>query len=456
MRPATEPPETTDVIPETRYAKAPDRISIAYQTLGDGPVDLLWIVGFHGNLEVMWEQPLVVAFFSSLASFARVIFHDRRATGLSDRATSLPDLETQVDDIRTVLDAAGSPSTVILGSGEGVYAAALAASTYPKRTRALVLYAASARVTPAPDYPWGYSEAERSHDLRFAEDAWGTEAYATSTMAEDAPSMVGDRAFARWYAKVMRHWVSPSSAAELMRIFYETDIRSVLPTIRVPTLVVSREWKDFEEDKYVASLVPGAQFVRLPGEDTVLYIADHGELADAIRDFVGLERPREELDTVLRTVLFTDMVGSTERAAALGDRAWKGLVERYHAVERVQLRRFRGVEVDRAGDGLFATFEGPAGAVRCAQAIGASVLELGIRIRAGVHTGEVQIIDDKVGGIAVHIGARIAGLAEPSEVLVSQTVKDLVAGSGLALEDRGEHELKGVPGKWRLYAVVQD
>jgi len=450
-------PETTRVIPQTRYAKAPDGISIAYQTIGEGPIDLLWIPGFHGNLEVMWEQRLIVAFFSRLASFARVIFHDRRATGLSDRATSLPDLETQVDDVRTVLDAAGSTSTVILGSGEGAYAAAVFAGTYPKRTSALVLYAATARVTQAPDYPWGISEDERAHDVRLVEDMWGTEAYASVVMAEEAASMVEDRAFVRWYAKVMRHWVSPSSAAELVRIYYETDIRGVLPTLRVPTLVVSREWKDTEEDRYVFSLIPDARSVRFPGgEDTALYVADHGELADSIRDFMGLERSGEELDTVLRTVLFTDMVGSTERVAALGDIAWKGLVERYHDIEQVQLRRFRGVEVDRAGDGLFATFEGPAAAVRCAHAIGTSVLDLGIKIRSGVHTGEVQIIDNKVGGIAVHIGARIAGLAGPSEVLVSQTVKDLVAGSALTLADRGEHELKGVPGAWRLYAVVED
>jgi class 3 adenylate cyclase len=441
-------------VPKTRYARTVDGISIAYSVLGEGPIDMLWVSGFQGNLEVMWEQPLVVAFFVKLASFSRVIFHDRRATGLSDRATALPDLETRVDDIRTVLDAAASPSTVILGSGEGVHAAALFASTFPRRTRALVLYAASARGMPAPDYPWGLSEDERAHDTRLAEDAWGTEAYAASVMAEEAPSTVGDRAFVRWYAKVMRHWVSPSSAAELTRIFYETDIRSVLPTVRVPTLVLCRAWTDSDEDEYVASLVPDASLVRLTGEDTSIIVADPNDVADAIRNFIGLERPPEELDRVLRTVMFTDIVGSTQQVAELGDRGWGELVERHHATVRAMLARYRGTEVDTAGDGFFATFDGPARALRCAQSIIETVRPLGIEVRVGLHTGEVETIAGTVGGLAVVIGARVGAIARASEVLATSTVKDLTAGSGLVFEDAGEHELKGVPDRWHLYRVV--
>lgn len=442
-------------LPDTRYARTPDGISIAYQVIGDGPVDLLWIPGYQGNLEVMWEQPLVATFFAKLAAFSRVIVHDRRATGLSDRATSLPDLETRVDDAWTVLDAAGSRSTVIFGSGEGAHTAAVFAATHPKRTRALVLYGASGRITRAPDYAWGATEQERDHELQMVRDAWGTETFASIGLAEEAPSKIGDRDFTRWFAKMMRHWVSPSSAAELVRNYYETDIRAVLPTIERPTLVLAGSWDEGEEDEYVARSIPGARFQRLPGRDAITFL-DQGNLIEAIRDFIGVEARPVEVATMLRSLLFVDIVGSTEHASRVGDRAWRDDIERYRTLVREQLRRLGGTEVDTAGDGFFAAFEGPAAAVRCAREIVDRVPSLGFEVRAGVHTGQVESVEGKIGGIAAHVAARICALAGTSEILVSRTVKDLVAGSGLRFQDAGEHELKGVPDRWQLYRWIPE
>ena len=441
-------------VPETRYAKTPDGLSIAYWVLGDGPVDLMYVFGLMGNLEVMWEQPLVTSFFRELASSSRVILHDRRATGLSDRATSLPSLETQVDDMWTVLDAAASHSTVILGVQWGTFAAAMFASPHPDRARSLILFSAHARTRWAPDYPWGVNDELRAHEISIASDAWGTDAHATFVLEFDAPSLIGDRDLVHWYAKMHRHWAAPSAAAAFTEDFYDLDIRHVLPSIRVPALVLARGWKDPGEDAYVAGLIPGASLLRFPGNARQPWIGDRGGIVDAIDDFVGVERARADTDRVLATVLFTDIVGSTERAAELGDREWRELVERHHQSVRELLGRFRGVEVDTAGDGFFATFDGPARAVRCAQRIIEAVKLLGIEVRAGLHTGEVEVDGNSVRGIAVHIGARVGAEAGPSELLVSQTVKDLVAGSGLSFEDAGEHELKGVPDRWRLYRVV--
>jgi class 3 adenylate cyclase len=437
-------------LPETRYARAPDGISIAYQVIGDGPVDLLWIPGYQGNLEVMWEQPLVATFFAKLAAFSRVIVHDRRATGLSDRATSLPDLETRVDDTWTVLDAAGSRSTVVFGSGEGAHTAAVFAATHPNRTRALVLYGVSGRISRAPDYEWGASEQERAHELQMVRDAWGTEAYASIVVAEEAPSKVDDRDFIRWFAKMMRHWVSPSSAAELVRIYYDTDIRAVLPSIDTPTLVLAGAWGEGREAEDVSDSIKDAEFQKLPGRDAITFL-DAGDLIEAIRDFIGVEARPAEHDTMLRSLLFFDIVGSTEHASRVGDKAWRDDLERFRSLVRERIRRLGGTEVDTAGDGFFAAFEGPAASVRCAHEIVDGVRALGFEVRAGVHTGQVESIEGKIGGIAAHVAARICALAGASEILVSRTVKDLVAGSGLRFEDAGEHELKGVPDRWQLY-----
>ena len=441
-------------IPETKYAKTVDGVNIAYAVIGEGPIDLVWLDGARGNLEVMWEQPLVSGFFTKLAAQCRVIRLDLRGTGLSDRGERPPNLETQMEDARSVLDVVGSHRTAIVGHGWGCSAAGMFASTFPERTTALVLISASARNRWAPDYPWGFSEEVFARSSRMVESGWGTEAYAAMELSFSATSMLGDLDYVRWVAKVQRHWVGPNAAAALEQQFWESDVREVLRSVQVPVLVVAREWEGPEEDEYVVGLIPDARLVRLPGQDWMIWVGDQDPVVAAIHDFLRADRPIRASDNVLATVLFTDIVGSTQRAAAMGDAAWRTLVEQHHGVVRALLDRFRGQEVDTAGDGFFAAFDGPARAIRCAMAIVDSVRPLGIEVKAGVHTGECEVIDGKVGGLSVAIGARVAAFAAPSELLVSQTVKDLVAGSGFTFEDAGEHELKGVPDRWRLYRVV--
>jgi class 3 adenylate cyclase len=440
--------------PETWYATAEDGTHLAYLTFGEGPVDLLWIHGFLGGLEIMWENPLIEGFSRALASFARLIRFDLRGTGLSDRAVAIPDLETQIGDMLAVLDAVGSHSTVIAGAGPGTFPAVLFASTHPNRTRALCLWDGQGRMVASDDYPWGYAPDEVERDLREVERSWGTEAYAAALMAQNVPSRVGDRELVRWYAKVMRHWVSPGDAVELLRRYYDTDVREILPTVRVPTLVLAREWDDPEEDRFVAAEIPGARLVRIGGHDPASFSGDHDAVAGAIRSFLGLEPAARDVETVLQTVLFTDIVASTELVARVGDRAWKDLIERHHGIVREQLARHRGIEVDTAGDGFYANFDGPARAIHCALAVVDRVRELGLEVRAGLHTGECELIDGKCGGLTVTLGARVAAAAGPGEVLVSRTLRDLVAGSGFTFADAGEQVLKGVPEPWRLYRVV--
>jgi len=442
------------VIPETRYAKAPDGVHIAYQVVGDGPVDLIWMDGARGNLEVMWEQPLVSSFFTKLASAFRVIRLDLRGTGLSDRGERPPNLETQMDDARAVLDAVGSYRTAVVGHGWGAAAASMFAGTNPSRTIALVLAAAQARNAWAPHYPWGFRQETFDRSLQILESGWGTEAFAAMVVSYAAPSLVGDREYLRWEAKMERHWVGPIAAAHLEKQFNESDVHEVLRTLQVPTLVVAREWDNPEEDGYVAGLIPDSRVVRLPGRDWLMWVGDQDSVVDAIRDFLEVAPTPHVTDRVLATVLFTDIIGSTQKAAELGDRPWAELLERHHAAVRMVLQRHRGVEVDTAGDGFFATFDGPARAIRCAREIVEALHPLGLSVRTGLHTGEVEQVDGKVAGIAVNIGSRISALAGPSEVLVSQTAKDLVAGSGLTFEDAGEHELKGIPGAWRVYRLL--
>ncbi len=441
-------------VPETRYARTEDGVHLAYHVVGDGPVDILWLGSFNGGLEILWEHPLVRSLTDKLTSFARVIRHDMRATGLSDRNPSLPDLETQVGDIRAVLDAVGSWSTVVVSASNP--AGPLFAATHPRRTRALCFWDPSARATRADDYPWGPTLEEAERELTAIEATWGTDAFAASMMAEVAPTMVGDRDLIRWYARLTRHWVAPGDAVELMRRWNQTDIRDVLPTISAPTLCIARGFEGgTAEAEHVASLIPEASFVLLSGEDRFSAVGDQDSLVDAIRRFVGVSPATHDSDAQLRAVLFTDVVDSTAISARLGYDAWRDLIERHHAVVRSQLKRHGGTEEDTAGDGFFATFDGPARAVRCARAIVESVPSLGIEVRAGVHTGECQLIDGKTGGITVAIGARVSALAGPSEVLVSQTVKDLTAGSGLTFTYAGEHELKGVPDRWHLYRAAE-
>jgi pimeloyl-ACP methyl ester carboxylesterase len=443
---------------ETRYAMSGDT-AIAYRVAGDGPVDLVHTPGAFSNVELLWEHPLFAGYTERFSAFARVIHFDKRGTGLSDRVKAIPSLEERADDIRAVMDAAGSQRAVIMGLSEGGTMAAMFAATYPGRTLGLILYGASARGAWAPDYPWGDTEEEIRRWLAEQERAPRqiTEESARESLRSTMPSMAEDDEFPRWWASYIRMSISPGARLDLGRMNAEIDVRAVLPAIRVPTLVLHKTGDravDIGEGRYLAEHIPGARLVELPGQDHIPVAENPGAVVGEIERFVsGLHDAAPEPDTVLATVLFTDIVGSTATAAELGDRRWRELLELHHEAVRRELVRFRGREVDTAGDGFFATFDGPARAIRCACAVGESVGELGLELRAGVHTGECELLEDKVAGIAVSIGARVAARAAPGEVLVSSTVKDLVAGSGISFADRGVAELKGVPGEWRLFAV---
>jgi class 3 adenylate cyclase/pimeloyl-ACP methyl ester carboxylesterase len=448
-------------VPETRYAQSGD-VSIAYQVNGEGPVDLVVAPGTVSNVELLWSHPLFAAWRERLSSFARVILFDKRGTGLSDRVKSIPTLEERTDDIRAVMDAAGSERAVIMGVSEGAPMSIVFAATYPERTRGLILYGSFARATWAPDYPWAPTREEYERDLAEQERSprpFDEEA-ARWALGYVAPSMLDDDEFVAWWAMFWRMSISPGARLDLDRMNLDINVTDILPAVRVPTIVIHRTEDracKVGEGRYVAQRIRGARFVELPGIDHIPVVGDVEPLYEAIRDFVaGLPEVEPEPDTVLATVLFTDIVDSTATAAELGDRRWRDLLERHHTTVRGQLARYRGREVDTAGDGFFATFDGPARAIRCACAVTEAVRELGIDVRAGLHTGECELLDDKVAGIAVSIGARVASRAAPGEVLVSSTVKDLVAGSGIRFAARGVAELKGVPGEWRLYAVERD
>ncbi|HEU4356754.1 MAG TPA: adenylate/guanylate cyclase domain-containing protein, partial [Actinomycetota bacterium] len=423
------------------------------------------VLGWVTHIERMWMEPRIARFLERLASFARVMVFDKRGVGLSDRVPEdrLPSLEVRMDDARAVMDAVGSERAVVLGHSEGGPMATLFAATYPERTIALVLFGSSACWNNAPDYPFSSPQQEHDEEMRTfwerRDRLWGTAELARDYLAEAfAPSHAGDAQLVAWLADYMRNAASPGAVNAFARMNSGIDVRSALPAIHVPTLVLAREDDrdiPLAETRWMAEQIRGARFVAFPGDDHYIFMGNQDELLEQIEGFVAEVRGEEaDLDRVLATVLFTDIVASTETAARLGDKGWRNLVERHHGIVRAMLGRFRGNEVDTAGDGFFATFDGPARGVRCAQAIGDAVKDLGIEVRAGVHTGEVETIAGKVGGIAVNVGARIASLAAPSEVLVSHTVQGLVAGSGLRFEDVGEHELKGVPDRWRLYRLA--
>jgi class 3 adenylate cyclase len=398
-------------------------------------------VPFIGNIRYAWEQPHFARFLEGLASFTRLILFDKRGTGLSDRPRTLT-LETQMDDIRAVLDEVGSQRAALLGGVQGAQLCALFAATYPERSRGLVLYhpLVSPSDRPVVSPVTGDEARER----------WGTRELSEEIARRIYPSLAGDPAFLRWHRDYLRFAASPSAAAEFFRMLASTDISDVLPTIRVPTLVLHRAGRE-DPARRVAALIPGARLVQVPGEDHAMWVGE-GVVAEVERFLSGRDDAVVP-DSILTTVLFTDIVGSTERAAGLGDRAWRDELERHHTTVRRALARFRGNEHDTAGDGFFATFDGPARAIRCAQEIVSAVAELGLELRAGLHTGECEVHDGKPTGIAVSIGARIAAEARPGEVIVSSTVRDLVAGSGVDFELVGERSLKGVPGSWTLYAV---
>lgn len=437
----------------TQYARA-GNLSIAYQAVGDGPLDLLYVPGWVSHVEECWEEPTLARFLSRLASFARLILFDKRGTGLSDRvpAERLPTLEERMDDVRAVLDAAGSGRAALFGFSEGGNLSALFAASYPERTRALATFGVFAKRRRSDDYPWAPTAEERDAAVELVEREWGRD----MDLAVLAPSVAGDDAFKRRLTRYLRRSASPGAAAALLRMNTEIDIRAVLPAIRVPTLVLHRTGDrdaSVEEGRWIAARVPGARFVELPGVDHLPWVGDQDAVLEEVEEFLTGVRRGPEPDRVLTTLLFTDVVGSTRTAADVGDRAWRELLDRHHAVVRCELERWRGRELDTAGDGFLASFDGPARAVRCAQAVVGEVEKLGLQVRAGVHTGECERAGDGLRGIAVHIGARVGARAGPGEVLVSHTVRDLVAGSGLTFEDRGEHELEGVPGTWRLYAA---
>lgn len=422
--------------------------------MGDGPRDLVFVPGWISNVEVFWEEPTVARFFEQLASFSRLILFDKRGTGLSDRVTDMPNLETRMDDIRAVLDAVGSERAVLTGASEGGPLCALFAATYPDRTSALIALGSYARLRPAPEYPAVRSPAANQAWLEQSERHWG----GPIRLDLRGPSIAGDPRMQQWWARFLRLSASPAGAAALIRMNYEIDIRHLLPVIRVPTLVVHSVGDQaipVAAGRYLAQHIRGAKYVELPGVDHLPWGQDGPAITAAIEEFLTGSR-QGEVDRVLATVLFTDIVDAIRTAVEIGDRRWRELLERHHAMVRDHLGRFRGREIDTAGDGFLAAFDGPARAVRAATAIAFDVKKLGVDIRAGVHTGECETMGEKLSGIAVHVGARVAALAGPGEVLVSNTVKDLVAGSGLRFRERGAHQLKGVPGEWHLYSVDPD
>jgi class 3 adenylate cyclase len=443
------------VQPTTRYARS-GTVNIAYQVVGDGPRDLVYVGGWVTHLESGWDEPLLARFRRRLASFSRLILFDKRGTGMSDRVpdANLPTLEERMDDVRAVMDAVGSERAALFGHSEGASMATLFAATYPQRTTALVTFGAFACRLRNPEYPWAPTREEREHLYEIIERDWGGDV----DMSDLAPSMAHDEGFRRRLSTYVRLSASPGAALALARMNSEIDVRNVLPAIRVPTLILHRTGdrdSNIEEGRYIAARIPDAKFLELPGPDHLPWVGDQGEVVDEIEEFLTGIRPAPEPDRVLATVLFTDIVGSTQRAASLGDHAWRDLLEQHHASVRRELEHFRGQEITTTGDGFLATFDGPARAVRCAVAIRDRLRESGLEVRAGVHTGECERMGDNIGGLAVHIGSRVAGLAGPGEVLASSTVKDLVAGSGIVFEDRGAHPLRGVPGEWRVFRVAR-
>jgi class 3 adenylate cyclase len=436
--------------PDTRYAKSGD-LHIAYQVVGGGPLDLVYVPGWVSHLEYAWEEPSYARFLNRLASFSRLIMFDKRGTGMSDRDAGLPMLEERMDDVRAVMDAVGSERAAIFGTSEGGNMSVLFAASYPERTTALVTCGIFAKRIWSEDYPWAPTPERRQAWYEELERDWG----GPGELETLAPTMAGDPRFAEWWGTYLRLGASPRAAQTLARTNTEIDVREVLPTIRVPTLVVHRKGDrdvSVEEARYIAGRIPGARLVELPGEDHLVFVGDQDALLDEVEEFLTGVRRGPEPDRILTTILFTDIVRSTERVASLGDRPWRDLLQRFYVVVRAELGRFRGREVDTAGDGFLATFDGPARAIRCALAIRAAAAQLGLEVRSGLHTGEVQLAGETLAGIAVHIGARVATLASPGEVLVTRTVRDLVAGSGIPLEDRGTHSLKGVPEGWQLFA----
>lgn len=448
---------TRSVSVDVTYARS-SGAAIAYQVVGTGPVDLVFVPEFMSNLVYGWEWPRWREFYLRLARFSRLILFDKRGTGLSDYSGAFPTLETRMEDLRAVLDAAGSRRTAVLAADEGCAMATLFAASYPERTTALILFQPS--VAGDPDHPeWGVEGTAEQREQGLAElaelrDRWGTQQFCDELLAQIAPSLAADENERVWFANWLRVGATPSAAYALNRMYRESDLRDVLPAVRVPTLLLSRGAEREETTKLVAARLPAAKTVRLSGDDVWgIFLSD--QVPDEIERFLaGNQQPEEAVERVLTTLLFTDLVDSTRQLAAAGDADWRRLLERHHEAVRQELHRHRGREVDNAGDGFFATFDGPARAIRCAAAIRARISDLGLGIRAGIHTGECELIDDKPMGFAVHTASRVMSCGGPGEIIVTAAVKDLVAGSGITFDDRGETMLKGIPEPARLHVVT--
>jgi class 3 adenylate cyclase len=439
-------------VPETRYAKSGD-VHIAYQVFGEGPFDLVLVPGFVSNVEHYWEMPVVAVMFQRLASFSRLILWDKRGTGLSDPVAGVPSLDERMDDLRAVLDTVGSDRAALFGVSEGGPMSLLFAATYPQRTRALALYGTTPRFSAAPDFPFGWSSEAYRDRLEVVERNWG----AAALIEFFAPSVAEDEQARAAWSRYQRAGASPGMARAVLQALAELDVRPILGSVRVPTLIVHRRDElvaTVHGARLMAETIPDAKLVELPGQDHLPFVGDWEVVIDEVEEFLTGARPARVTERVLATVLFTDIVASTERAAALGDYQWRRLLDQHDELSAAEIERHRGKLIKTTGDGLLATFDGPARAVQCAAAIRDRLRPLGVSLRAGVHTGEVEVRGEDVGGIAVHIGSRVAALAAPDEVMVSRTVTDLVAGSGLSFEDRGSHVLKGLPQDWQLFALI--
>jgi class 3 adenylate cyclase len=441
-------------MPITQYATS-GSLNIAYQVFGEGTRHLVYVPGWVSNLELMWDDPVLASILRRLGTFTTVVIFDKRGTGMSDRVpiTQLPSLEDRMDDVRAVMDAAGIELATLLGHSEGGNMCCLFAATFPERTEGLILLSSYAKRIWSEDYPWAPTPAEREEEVRSTEEHWGDPAHLPDYMLG---ARSDDAAFREWLARYFRMSATPRAAAQLLRMNTLMDTRAILPLIQVPTLCLFRtEDEDVlvEEGRWIASQIPDAKLIEFPGRTHLFWADDPTPFLNEIEEFMTGVRESALPERVLSTVVFTDIVGSTEIASRLGDREWRALLERHYQVIRHELTRWRGTERGTAGDGFIATFDGPARAVRAAMAIAAAVRPLGLEIRAGVHTGEVELVGGDVAGVAVHIGARIAAVAGPGEVLVSRTVRDLVVGSELVFADRGSHRLKGIPDEWQVYAA---
>lgn len=439
--------------PETKYARS-NNINIAYQVVGNGPIDIVYIPGWVSNIDMMWVNPMLSGFLSGLAKFSRLILFDKRGTGLSDRITELSTLEERMDDIRVVMEAVGSERAVLFGHSEGGAASVLFAATYPQHTRALITFGSYAKRRYSKDYPWAPTPEERQKFYDMIENSWGGGAMDLESLA---PSMVDDQEFMDWMASYLRSGASPGAALALARMNTEVDITNVLDSVKVPTLLLYRKG-DFdvkvEEGKYIASRIKGSKFVELPGSDHLFWVGATHDVLTEIAEFVTGTRPAVVYDRVLATMLFTDIVGSTKQLMEKGDKKWKEILEKHNQIVRKELSRFRGREIKNTGDGFLATFDGPSRAVRCAEAIREAVQPLNIQITAGIHTGECELIgSNDIGGIAVHTASRVQSSARPNEILVSETVKHLISGSGMDFTYLGPKSLKGLTGEIQLYAL---